>query len=416
MKRSKGFILTDILTGMLVQSLLILSLCGAFYMLLSFGTSTQQVLTARERGRRVISYVDQRIRNAGLGLWKYHKSSTLRESLRELTKIDSKPLENLMLPVAVTYFDKHTAFDDNDKLNKKLQDAAKSTNIKYKDTDKNIIYGNVLTLLYAQRHNPKNKDLNLVIVSTNLSENASTDVNKIDNDNYERISDDHGYEPIFNSIFGKNLYTSVTEEEKKFRFIDYSTNHYNDTEFANKTSYNESKDDEYIKNIKNWTVLAETGIPLYIAPSKITSSVYGVKLKVPNNFLNETGDIDKYVKVHAGDELLYLKCDRVCVINDMNAARSNERNFVVQNLASTWSNAYYHETGILEVYFELDTTTKILDMSVLASGGRDNQPDRHPNPPANWGGYWNEDYANHVLYVSRASWRLNNLAEDFTWD
>ncbi|MBQ3396793.1 MAG: hypothetical protein IJG55_10800, partial [Synergistaceae bacterium] len=70
MKRSKAFILVEILTGMVLQTGFILVLCTSFYLMLSFYSRTQQVLNARQKGGKVIAYVDSRIRNVGLGLGK----------------------------------------------------------------------------------------------------------------------------------------------------------------------------------------------------------------------------------------------------------------------------------------------------------------------------------------------------------
>ena len=114
--------LVEVLTGMILQAGLVLMLCGAFYVLLEFGNNTQKILTARERGRRVIEYIDSRVRHAGLGLRKCKSSKEICNALQRIT-----PLRNLQLPVAIT----------DHELNRYSENK--------------ITRGNFLTLLYAQR-------------------------------------------------------------------------------------------------------------------------------------------------------------------------------------------------------------------------------------------------------------------------
>ena len=79
--RRRAFILTEILTGLMLQSMFVITLFGAFYMVLTFGTATQQTLAASDSGQIVISYVDNRIRNAGVGLWKCGRPLGVAEAL-----------------------------------------------------------------------------------------------------------------------------------------------------------------------------------------------------------------------------------------------------------------------------------------------------------------------------------------------
>ena len=77
MKRSRAFILSEILRGTALSAGLVLALCGAFYMTINFYARTSKILTAREKGQRVISFVDERIRHTGLGLWKCSSSAEI---------------------------------------------------------------------------------------------------------------------------------------------------------------------------------------------------------------------------------------------------------------------------------------------------------------------------------------------------
>ena len=116
------------------------------------------------------------------------------------------------------------------------------------------------------------------------------------------------------------------------------------------------------------------------------------------------------------DELLRLKCERIFAEDDTS---DNARNFKVQKLSdgtlTDWGEKNSFETGILEIYAELDTDTSVLDFYVLSTGGRDrlthDRPDEWPSTAR-----WKDDYKNQVLYVSRASWKLNNLKENFDWE
>ncbi|MBQ9573843.1 MAG: hypothetical protein IJR27_01010 [Synergistaceae bacterium] len=88
MRRSRAFILSEILMTMMLQAGFILVLCTSFYMLTSFYSKTQQVLTARSHAERAISFFDDKIKNAGLGLWRCDTPSEIRAALDDLPKLD----------------------------------------------------------------------------------------------------------------------------------------------------------------------------------------------------------------------------------------------------------------------------------------------------------------------------------------
>ena len=62
----RGYILAEVLISMLLRASFIAVLCGAFYLVASFESDIHLKLVARERGQRIINYLDARIRNAGL--------------------------------------------------------------------------------------------------------------------------------------------------------------------------------------------------------------------------------------------------------------------------------------------------------------------------------------------------------------
>ena len=152
--RSKGFTLTELLTALVIHSFFILMLGGTFYTLISFGSRSQMVMTARERGQRVINYIDSRVRNAGLGMWDLDSSDKICEALSPLTAsnfaFDSHTSVKVTLPIVIT----HEYANDNDySFKEKLGNETKVSD------DGKTIYGNVLTILYAERETDNDKIL-----------------------------------------------------------------------------------------------------------------------------------------------------------------------------------------------------------------------------------------------------------------
>ena len=385
MKSSKGLTLIEILIALTIHAIFILMLGGTFYALLSFGNKSQQVLVAREHGRRVIDYVDSRIRNAGLGMWKLESYDAVINALEPLTK-SGKPLnnstKNLRLPVAVTY-DYQDGFSDSTLAK---ADTKTKKDITKKNEDERFIIGNILTLLYAERDTDKREDedrVNLIIVSKDIQ---SVDI------------------------------TDFATDGGIFKFLSFGKNHYENSDFVYNTK--NTKND-----IRNWAVLTGSGVPFYTNSYQFAPSSYGIILWT---YANED------TKVYAGDELLYLKCERIFAEDPRDKDKENGetvRNLKVQKLKDTaWGDVTPFESGILEIYMELHKDTNILDFYVLSTGGKDNtmthdRPKDWPytaRPVESKEGdteAWNKSkYCNDIVYVSRASWKLNNLCEGFVWD
>lgn len=160
MMRRRAFILAEILTGMMIQAWFIVTLCGAFYLLLTFSNRIQQSNAAQDHGQRVIAYVDARIRNAGLGLWDCGEPKKLAATY--LPKLVC--LANLHLPIAITTenLDKFDAYDV---------------------PADGIYSGDVLTLLYAHRsYSTVNKNNSKLVLKLSAGEqsrdisSATTDI------------------------------------------------------------------------------------------------------------------------------------------------------------------------------------------------------------------------------------------------
>ena len=194
MMRRKAFILAEILTGMMIQAWFIVTLCGAFYLLLTFSNRIQQGNAAQDHGQRVIAYIDARIRNAGLGLWDCGEAENLAESyLPKLLR-----LKNLHLPVAIT------SRDIND-FNP------------YAVPADGIYSGDVLTLLYA--HAEYDSDIRgRILVAT--ENNQSQDV--VGTSTYY-------YNLIFSTTEGKKVFAQ-SQFVKKASSSPYDIHNYGVTE------------------------------------------------------------------------------------------------------------------------------------------------------------------------------------------
>ena len=329
--KMKAFILTELLTGMMLQSLFALTLCGAFYMLLTFSSSTQKILAAHDEGQIVISYIDTRIRNAGLGLW---ACKTPENIGRAFTKISA--IKNLPLPVAIT----------------------RSKNDEHVDSNDEICYGHVLTLLYAHKDN---KQSGLIVSNDTL---MPVTINRTEGDRNKN----HFY-----LLGGKTAYTGS----------EFGGSHTGDPKY-----------------IRNYAVTENSGTPVYLK----SPLVRDVMIIAPSDKLNS-------VEIHHLSELLNLECERMYV--DMSTGESS---FMISTLgvnstSSEWNSPTPHTKGILDIYMTLNTEPDIpiFDLKVLVSEGLRTDGET-TECPADWPSDWTEEFAQHKVHVSQASWKLYNLA------
>ena len=474
-RRSKGFTLTELLTALVIHSFFILMLGGTFYTLISFGSRSQMLMTARERGQRVLNYIDSRVRRVGLGMWKLKSSSEFRDSLKKLTQGDKafyhKDLKNITLPVIIMH-------DYQDNI------ATNGVNIEEINSYDNILHGNVLTLLYAEREHDNEKNLTLTINNGGYATISDDKLNKLP-DNATVLTD-----TIFQQIQQKinGLYSGMTVDEIGNKalegfwqdFFDYGLttakksfdiNIYNSVsgnpyqsllksifDMYNVAENNFSAQSEPLKNMLKDLLKYVTKPALeqfinpvisvleeYSAPEFVHEFLSGKKEYSNSGFKdgdNSDYDIRSYGvmrgtglpihvledrletrgKICSGDELLYLKSVRVFADEPRTTDPNKERNLKVQKLNDVkWgtnnSSANPYQQGILELYAELYQKENILSVWVLSTGGRDNMTHECPK---DWPGRWrekgdNNDYKYFVTYVSKGTWKLNNLPEDFTW-
>lgn len=351
MKRSKGYILTEIMMSMLLQAMFIVVLSGAFYMMLSFYTRTQQLQTARERGFRVISYFDRRIRHAGLGLWQCQNSYQIVKMVSKENGIiastgvsDTNKYKNL-LPVSLISCDGWDKTQLSDYVSKDIVGG----------NGGKIYMGNILTLLYAYRD------------FDDTAKWITTAVN-------------------FNPQSGTGNETSI---------------------FQNSISFNDNTNN----TIQRYFSVAEgVGLPL---STGITENDAKFK-KASLSYTNISSAPNPVKTVYAGSELLHLNGERMFVVKDKNTPEESSFAFAFSG-DSKWNGPYYHVAGILDIYMELRAPTngtKTFDLYVLSTGGKDSSRTT-TQPPATWPGAFSSKYASQVMYVSRASWELNNIPKNF---
>lgn len=397
MKRSRAFILSEQLMTIMLQAGFILVLCTSFYQLISFYTRTQQVLTARNHAERVISFMDEKIRNAGLGLWQCKSSSDIRRKLGNVTMLCTDGDKGYRLPIALQ---NGFRYKDNPNEEKTPQDAISSGYLPLLSLNQDK--GNIITLLYAQKELSTGDDYELI----SAFKKATTLVA----DFSSGTDDTTGYTVsgtlALLDVSDKNR-NSLTEKSVPFKFgLD---------------SY----------NIKSYTVMEGLGVPLYLftsSPLPTNGSIIVEVFGVPS--------VDKII-VPAAGELLSLNCMQMFVHGTDGTEEG--RQFAFRELTNTgggWDKTYNQEKGILDIYMELDKEHSVLTLWVLASGGYDAslnnpRPETWPdnaNPrlskydasgiqTANDAktAWLSSTYCHHIVYVSRASWKLNNIPPNFGW-
>ena len=356
MKR-KAFILTEILTGMTLQVMFAVVLCSAFYMILNFSTTSQQGFAANDKGQVVIAYFDSRIRNAGLGMWGCHGSKDIRLAFGSISDLNNeKESKMLCLPVAIV----HQSPDGTIKVSH--------------DKSGRFYSGNILTLLYS--HKDPNDGVRLILL-TNKSQ-SSRDV----------------------------TYHSATASTNQFDLIDHKTN---DAKSYANSEFWKDKGDVGASNIRQYAVLESAGIPIY-TQAVLSTKPTKVGLQAPFSAgLNP-------VTIYPMSELLNIECQKLYTKKD-----DNGYNFVFHELGNdgTWKygKCYYHAKDILDLYMLLDTKPStpdrvpIFELRVLVSEGI-NEHGTTPRPK-DWPGIWTADFSRYNVHVSKAAWKLYNLAPQF---
>ena len=353
MKRH-GFILTEILTGMMLQVGFAVVLCSAFYMILSFSTTAQQGFAANDKGQIVITYFDSRIRGAGLGMWGCHGSSDIRAAFPKISALKDN---TLCLPVAI------------------VSSADGRIKVSY-DKNTGVYSGNVVTLLYA--HKDPN-DVRLILSTEKAQSMRIVTTTK----------PAHSSKNKFDLIDKKTSTSGTGIEEIK----SYTNSEFNKGEGGD-------------KNIKHYAVMESSGIPVYTIALTLDKKV---GLQAPSAAgLNP-------VKVYPMSELLNIECQKLYTKKDDNGYNFV---FMPLNDQGDWGQAFYHTKDILDLYMTLNTKPNtpdrvpIFELRVLVNEGI-NENGSTPRPKDCPGRWKNTGFDQYKVRVSKATWKLYNLVPQF---
>ena len=365
MKR-KAFVLTEILTGLLLQAGFAVTLCGAFYMLVTFSSSISNAMASDGQGQRVITYIEHRIRNAGLGFKECNSPTKIAEAFK-ISDSNMKLMKNLHLPVAI--------MSDTD---------SRGERVSY---DNRYYEGNVLYLLYTQKDSNSNE---LAV----FSKGESTDVIRL-----PAASSDK-----FRFLFNRRDYTKeVSGSDGNFQ------SYFQLSGTINKTNHSS-------KNLRRWAVMEASGMPFMVSEFAIAknSSIYhDFTITAP----------EKYpVSIYQMSELLTLRFAKMYVIKNANVFAFQ----TASNDLNTFNDKYYyHARDILEIYMKLDTKPNydatlhvpqapIFYLQVLLKTG--DQPTNDNGEvipsvcPDNWpSAYWREEFEKYSVQVLETSYKLYNL-------
>lgn len=359
MKRSRAFILAEILMTIMLQAGFILTLCTSFYLLLSFYSKTQQVLVARNHAERVISFMDDKIRHAGLGLWKCKTPEKIGTRLGNISMLSwiSNGNKGYKLPISLKWHRDGVPYNVDDiPLKSVSQDS-----------------GDVLTVLYAQRDLSTGKD-------------------------YEIISAFSA--PV--SLEPEPYNATRLTTKKNVPLLDSSSA----SLLKNNPTFSIGGGEG---NIKSYAVMEGVGVPMYLQ-SLPTSGANKEKLTV-KVFKDSTENLD--IILPPGGELLGLECMQMFVDHRITGEGGQLVYRTLKSDGTGWDKNYNQEKGILDLYMELDTKNKTFTLWVLATGGYDADAKPIPRPDA-WpnNATWTYEYSQNVVYVSRKSWKLNNIPSD----
>ena len=370
MKRSRAFVLSEQLMTIMLQAGFILVLCTSFYQLISFYTRTQQVLTARNHAERVISFMDDKIRSAGLGLWRCKDASDIRSKFENINMLCTSSNKGYRLPLALKWYSELGELTSDIPLISKNQDS-----------------GDVLTLLYAQR---------------SLSSGAEETISAF------RASQ------TFN--------TNETATLKLLDTNDISSSESNPKKVKSLFQINNTDNPS---NIKTYAVMEGFGLPIHLIGVVTTNANKGEVLVTVYDM-----QTSQSITIPAAGELLSLNCMQMFVQGTDGSGEG--RQFAFRELTEAgggWDKTYNQEKGILDIYMEVDKDHRVFTLWVLASGGYDAslnnpRPETWPKQAQPTATQWGKkvsnirdytSYPHHIVYVSRASWKLNNIPPNFVW-
>lgn len=393
----------------MLQAGFLLVLVTAFYLLLNFYTKTQQVLTARNHAERVIQFVDDKIRHAGLGLWGCTSSRAIRSSMYPIEILSERKgkrelpsysgTRGYKLPLSLSWL--------SDGL-----DFAPLVGEPTGGASSSVFDGNVLVLLYAEKE--ENEDFIMAYTK-------KTDFTLYGSGNLS------GYaEMTFLHEDGYNSST-FTNDKKGINFFRVNGH-------KKKT------------NIYRWGVVESIGRPFFVDSIQTSTLVMKVWFYADSILGDKLPD---KIAIPEPGEVMYLKCMQMYAQKDSaegadsgsGGSAVSSYHFIFreperaaskqENDGKTWGSGVIQEDGIIDLYMTLDRSTNIFTLYVLATGGTNDRsdtprPDAWPKEAEPKGATdeearekWLEsdkNYSGQIVYVARKSWKLNNVPDGFVWD
>lgn len=161
------------------------------------------------------------------------------------------------------------------------------------------------------------------------------------------------------------------------------------TEIPNNTKFISGRP----RNLNSWCVAPSVGVPFLVQSMSASGRVMSLKL---SDTAFDGAAIPPVI------EICSLQCDRFRILEGV---------FVMQSLSDHWEPNHFmpREAGILSMWAEWRKDERLLDVWILADGGASRQA--ASGRPSSWPARapWHEHFGERVLYVSRASWRLENF-------
>lgn len=361
-KKSDAFIFIEVILSTALSAILLLTLASVLYLMFEFSVKQIYILTARQRAQRVIAHLDSRIRNCGYGLWNCQVNGSYDKRFSEIP-------------------------EDKDKLRRALG-MANSDNVSSPQFS-----------IYRQP---------LVVFSnhiSNITANEDVDVEFFENrfqNEYIRRGNSFAF---FYTLPAKNsLVLSINEDIDEKKYILSSKDTEIDYKEVYKDIFNEDTGFKGISstfNLQSWGVVPSVGMPFYITK-------YGSRN-------------DKKIKLTLSNTVNYSVimtpvCEAMPLKGEMFFVNEVTNNFHYREMENIWGASYPYEDGILRIYCEYRRRQKIFDLWILSSGGTKPAsmiptiPDWPENDKNGEGKAKVIEYSKeHILYVTRASWKLYNL-------